>query len=274
MVVLSETSITNRDAARSNALPGRLKSIVLGMRHTVSYAGLSSQALDVIRSVHRDQLQDADAIRDRLFAAARRFPHELDFLLCSHDQPEAPRLIKVTSDATYEGADYHWIGNAQSARALAALETPIQHPQNPPDFQSAEERVLTQRFFQYMEKSLDPNVGGAVVNCLCSPFGHCYQDHAGTHSWDRISTLDSTPPEVRAAEHRTGGTSYSYHVYSPATRGTGVVGFFLEQAGVGFIHCPLERDDPLRVKAADQSEFSAMLRGWPNGRVDEPPRDS
>jgi len=46
IVVMSDTAISDRDAIRSNLIPGRLKSVVVGPKMTISYAGLSSQALE------------------------------------------------------------------------------------------------------------------------------------------------------------------------------------------------------------------------------------
>ena len=256
---MSDTSINNRDSAHPNAIPGRLKSIVISDRMTVSYAGLSSQALDAVRSLRHKRISSTDDAIEFLEREARSYAGELDFILCSHENSEIPRLVKITADAACEGADFYWIGNSESASALSRFETSYNEPQDAPDWQSSEERRFANRFHEYMRQSRDPNVGGAVISCLCSPFGHCYQDHVGTHAWGTITIPDPTPVEVRAAEHRTGAVSYSYLVYCPAQRGVALVGFYLEQPGIGFLYLPLERDEPIRIAAADQDQFRRVV---------------
>lgn len=258
IVVMSDTAISNRNAAHPNAVPGRLKSIVVSTTLTISYAGLSSQALDAIRSVRVLRLGLSTAI-EALLEASRRHQGALDFLICSHEDKESARLIKISDSQVYEGANYYWIGNADSARAFARYESNYRHPDNPPDYQSAEEREFTHRFFDYVENSRDPNVGGAVVNCLCSEYGHCYQDHAGVNHWEPITVPDPTPPEIKFALHKSGRASFSYHLYCPAERGVALVGYYMEQPGVGFLHVPLEQDDPIPVTAASEGEFRRVV---------------
>jgi hypothetical protein len=265
IVVMSDTAISNRDAAHPNVVPGRLKSIVLNRTLTVSYAGLSSQALDVIRFIRKRGYGATRAIEE-LLAASRQHQGELDFLLCSHEENESPRLVKIADSAVYEGASHYWIGNADSARALARYDSNYQHPGNAPDYQSSEEREFTHRFFEYVGQSCDPNVGGAIINCLCSDYGHCYQDHAGVHHWEPITIPDPTPPVVRASLHKSGRASFAYHVYCPAERGVALVGFYMEQPGIGYLHLPLEQDDPVQVSASSEAEFRRLVSAAASAR--------
>lgn len=259
VVIMSDTAIFNKNAAHPNALPGRLKAVVLRQDLTISYAGLSSQALDAIREVRRLDLSPADAV-DALQSACRRYPDELDFLLCSHENRTSPRLVKITSAGVYEGADQYWIGHVESAQALAKhpLEDHYSGAQLV-DFQSASERQFVDRFFDYMQKSRDPNIGGAVVNCLCSEFGHCYQDHVGDMCWEPFSISDLNPPEVRSTLERSGRGSFVYHLYCPAERGVALVGFYMPQPGIGYLYVPLTHDDPILVQASSEADFRKIV---------------
>lgn len=267
IVVMSDTAISNRDAAHPNVIPGRLKSVVINTQLTVAYAGLSSQALDAIRSVHKFKLSTSDAI-NALLEASCRHGGEVDFLLCSHEDTSHPRLVKIADSTVYEGADYYWIGNSESARALARYDTSDRHPENAPDYQAPAEREFTHRFFEYMHHVRDPHVGGAIVNCLCSDHGHCYQDHGAVHHWEPITIPDPTPLEAKAALHRSGRASFADHVYCPAERGVALVGFYMEQPGFGHLHIPLERDDPIPVSASSQAEFRKIVSAAARARSD------
>ena len=259
IVVLSDTQIDNRDATRPNIIPGRLKSVVLNEALTVSYAGLSSQAMDAIRSVHRGLPQPTEQVFEALVEASGRHHGELDFILCSHEKPDAPRLVKVSDGLVSEGADFYWIGNQSSASAFSKLELPPVQGSNITEPMSLAEAEFSRRFHEYVYSSRDPNVGGAVVNCLCSPFGHCYQDHAGSMAWDVIVFPDSTDPAEKQGKHKTGITSFSYHVYSAIERGIAIVGLYLEQPEVGFLYAPLEVDDAVQLNASDQAQFRELV---------------
>jgi tRNA threonylcarbamoyladenosine modification (KEOPS) complex Cgi121 subunit len=50
---MSDTMITDKGSARDNIIPGRLKSIVINSWLTISYAGLSTQAIDAIRKINK-----------------------------------------------------------------------------------------------------------------------------------------------------------------------------------------------------------------------------
>lgn len=260
IVVLSDTQITDRNATRANVIPGRLKSIVLSETLTVAYAGLSSQAMDAVRGIHRRLPQSTTQVLDSLIEASAFHNGELDFLLCSHEDPSAPRLVKVSDGMVSEGADFYWVGNQSSASALSKFDLPpVPGTTNIADPLSLAESEFFRRFREYVSSSLDPNVGGAVVNCLCSPYGHCYQDHAGVMSWDVITIPDRTDPGEKLAQHKTGISSFSYHLYSAVERGVAIVGLYMEQPGVGFLYAPLELDDAVPLNASDQSLFRELV---------------
>lgn len=257
IVVLSDTQITNRGSARPNILPGRLKSIVIHERMTLSYAGLSTQALDVIRRLARAPLPTNRTI-DVLLAASQEHRGDVDFLLCSHEETEAPRLIKISGDRVAEGADFYWIGNASSASEMSRLELPaFQYSRSESEF-SKQETDFTWRFHEYLHSTKNPDVGGVMINCLCSPHGHCYQDRAGAMTWN-AQLFPQDDEFERLAQHKTGASSFSYHLYSAQQRGVPVVGLYLEQPGVGYLYVPLEQDEALRLDAGDQGQFRALV---------------
>lgn len=268
IVVMSDTMISDVDALRPNRVPGRLKSVVLNEWLTVSYAGLSLQALDAIRKLGADKHLTTETAISALCSASRSFDGEIDFLVCSHEMPIQPRLLKISEGKVSEGQDLYWIGNQESARALANLELPPMEGDSGSDYYSLAERQFTRRFHTYVDKIPDPAVGGMVMNCLASPFGHCYQDHLGAYV-ERGMIPDPLSPELRAEMNKAGMNGYfSYAVLTAPHRGVAIVGVYFEQAGVGFIHAPLECDDPQKIFAQTQSEFQTVIAARPRKRAD------
>jgi hypothetical protein len=121
-----------------------------------------------------------------------------------------------------------------------------------------------------VRESAFPGVGGFSFTLLGSPFGHCYQAHAGSLSWAIVSSSDIMTPEYRRFEE-TGTAHYEYTMVETC-RGAGVAGAFLPQIGLGFIYSPLEpgeRLEPglvlrrsgvtLRALCAEVSQIAAKL---------------
>lgn len=269
IVVMSDTMISDERSHRTRKrIPGRLKSIVLNRWLTVSYAGLSIQSIDTIRELKAANPTTTDAAVDYLRDVAANQKNEVDFLVCSHERPDRPRLIKISGERASEGQDFYWIGSPTAAGELARLELPAVQGESGGEYFSIEETRFTYRFHQYIKHATDPSVGGMVINCLASPYGHCYQNHYGAYV-DQVTIPDPVEPSLRQRMNDAGMNGYyKYAVMTPAERGLALVGTYFEQARIGFIHEPLIQDDPEKVEAEDQNEFQAILAGRSKSRGD------
>jgi hypothetical protein len=261
IVVMSDTMISDEGSHHpNNSIPGRLKSIVLNRWFTVSYAGLAIQAMDAIRRIAESRDIATDGVVSQLQETSRQFRGEIDFLICSHEDLSNPRLVRVCAAQVSEGQDLYWIGNANSAALLARLELPPLPGESGGEYFSIEESRFTRRFHDYVAQGTDSHVGGVVINCLASPFGHCYQDHIGVRV-DEVTIPDPLPPNIRQQLNQAGMNGYySYAVLTSPERGDALVGIYFEQAGTGYIHQPLKRDDPEKVRASSQTEFQRLIR--------------
>ena len=257
IVVLSDTMISDASARADNILPGRLKSIVLNNTLTISYAGLSTQALDAIRAVYRNPPGSVHSVIEFLAATSEEFAGEIDFLVCSHE--DSAKLFKISGGKTFVGADFYWIGNATAVTELSQLEMQQPKTENLPDYLSEEEIHFTNRFTTYLRDGRCPGVGGAAVNCLCSEYGHCYQDHANAFSWDTI-IIGQDNYSQRQEANKTGMLHFEYNVYSAEKRGQAIVGLLLGQSGVGFVHDPLNRDDAEKIVGLTHDQFAKLVR--------------
>lgn len=259
IIVLSDTMISDANARADNILPGRLKSIVLNKTLTVSYAGLSSQALDAIRAIHQNPNASVQSTIEFLTVTSKRFDGELDFLVCAH--MESAKLLKISSGRTCEGADFYWIGNAQAVSELSQIEVQQAKIENLPDYLCEEEIHFTNRFQTYLREGRCAGVGGAVVNCLCSDCGHYYQDHANAFSWDEV-IIGQDDYDQRQKTNKTGMYHFEYNIYSPEQRGQAIVGLFLGQSNVGFIHDPLHYNDAEKISGMNHAEFAKFVRSY------------
>jgi hypothetical protein len=259
IVVMCDTMIANDNLLRPNSVPGRLKAIVLSESLTIAYAGLSNLALQDVRALKQvPGLTTAQAVAF-LRNASDRSAGAVDFLVCSHEIPENGRLIKIAEGKAFEGPDIFWIGNADSAREVARMSLPPLPGESGGEYYSLEERQFVRRFHTYVEKNEDRAVGGMVINCLASQYGHCYQDHLGVFV-ERVTVPDPVEPELRLQMQRSGMDGYySYGVHCAPVRGVAIVGAHFEQAGIGFVYDPLHEDEAEKVRVASQQEFQALI---------------
>lgn len=254
--VMSDTMITDKGSARNNIIPGRLKSIVINSWLTISYAGLSTQAIDAIRNINKGKNISTKSSIDYLKQVSLDHFGELDFIICSHESD--PKIIKIYNGQVFQGANTYWIGTFNAAREFSKIEIPIAESMSLPDSISLEEMKFKNSFFQFMREHNCDGIGGAIIDCLCSPYGHCYNTHAEAFSWDTICIGNDNPIE-REEKNKTGMYHYEYHVYSTSKRGQPIVGFYLNQAKVGFIYDPIHYDEAMKIERLSHSEFASLI---------------
>lgn len=254
--VMSDTMISSERFARDNVIPGRLKSIVVNEWLTISYAGLSTQAIDAIRKLYKNSSITTDSAIQYLVDLSTKYLNGLDFIVCSHENNV--RLMKISNGTVYEGANAYWIGNLQAATELSKVVIPKTEINDLPHCISVEEVIFKNAFNTYMRENKCKGIGGAIIDCLCSPYGHCYNTHAGAFSWDTI-ILGKDDYEERQEINKTGMYHYEYNVQSTSVRGQAVVGFYLNQAKIGYIYDPIHYDEAKRIENVSLSSFSNLI---------------
>jgi hypothetical protein len=254
--VMSDTMISSAGVARDNIIPGRLKSIVINQWLTISYAGLSTQAIDAIRKIYNTSNITTEWVLKYLIVVSSQYSDELDFIVCSHEN--GVRLVKVSNGRISEGAKAYWIGSVQAANELSRVTIPNNEIEGLPDYMSVEEVIFKNAFNTYMRENRCTGIGGAIIDCLCSPYGHCFNTHAASFSWDTI-VLGRDDFDERQEKNRTGMYHYEYHVSSTSARGQSVVGFYLDQAKLGFIYDPIHYDEAMKIESIGLSEFSRLV---------------
>lgn len=254
--VMSDTMISSESFTRDNIIPGRLKSIVLNEWLTISYAGLSTQAIDAIRVPYGCSSITTDSVVQCLVETSAKYMNELDFIVCSHENDA--RLIKIANGVVSEGANAYWIGNLQAATELSKVVIPKTEFNDLPDYISAEEIIFKNSFNTYMRENRCKGIGGAIIDCLCSPYGHCYNTHAGAFSWDTI-ILGKDNYKERQEKNKTGMYHYEYNVQSTSARGQAIVGFYLNQAQTGFIYDPIHYDEAMKIEDVGLTRFSHLI---------------
>lgn len=188
IVTVSDTVILDPNAAGPNALPGRLKSVVLNDRVTVTYAGLANQALTAIRQAWRALGKGATVadVEELLRSATDTYGGHVDFLVASHI-PE-PRLTKIAGGQVFCGVDYYWIGDPEAANSVSRIAQQFDPMPSTGEVSEGELRFVG-AFLQLVANGQRDSVGGMAFVALASPYGHCYQDHvAGIESsWGDMS---------------------------------------------------------------------------------------
>ena len=257
ILVMSDTMISDSDGTHDNIIPGRLKTIVLNKTLTISYAGLSIQAIDCIRRIKRNlNSMSLNEIVDLLSECSVINDSKIDFILCSH--VEEIRLLKISGESIFEGSETYWIGNQQAAKELSLIKASDNVVENHPDYVTSDEIAFRNICYNFFRETRCKGIGGAIIDCLCSPYGHCYQGHAGAFSWDTI-ILGRDNREKRKEFNKTGTYHYEYNVYASPERGQALIGLFLPQCGVGFYYDPLHHDEAIKVVNTTLHEFSFTI---------------
>lgn len=137
IIVMSDTMISSRDGTPPNVFPGRLKSIVVNDWLTISYAGLSTQAVDVIRHISKIPHLTINSAISYLLGMNSFHNDKIDFIVCSHET-EA-RLLKISNGAIYDGEDHYWIGNPTAVNEISKNQQKLPKSEKFPDYIAHEE---------------------------------------------------------------------------------------------------------------------------------------
>ena len=258
IIVLSDTMISDPDACGSSVIPGRLKSVIVSNEMAISYAGLTNQAIDIIRDARSSFLnkKDLSEIITILVTGTQRYRGLVDFIVATH--MPTPALHKVADGQVSSGSDFYWIGDSKASSRLYRImnDSPKWQGGDPG---TAAEMDLTRAFIDLVCEHATPEVGGFCFNCLGSPLGYRYQNHAGDFSWYPIQLGVPYDEEARRAYERTGTASYSYSLTSATERGLAVTGAFLPQADLGYLYSPLDLDDPTKLYPVTLQELSLAV---------------
>ncbi len=252
--VMSDTMISCKSGVKNNIIPGQLKSIIVNKWLTISYAGLSIQAIDAVRAIYRSPKFTTDYVIVYLKQISQTYFGELDFIIISHEK--TARLIKISNNRVFEGADLYWIGSSEAVRELSSYKLKISYTQN---VIPSDETLFIATFIEFMKKTRSSVVGGAVIDCLCSPYGHTYKSHSGVFSWDTINLGKSSETKDRDTINKTGMYQFEYDISRPLERGIAIIGFYLRQAKTGFIYDPIHYDDAMKIVNMEVDLFNELV---------------
>jgi hypothetical protein len=245
MVIATDTMITDKDEGRADSIPGRLKGIVLSPYVSVAYAGHADPAVFTIRRAHQRLLETGN-VREAaklLIEASSRSDIDVEFILAFHENGR-PFMHKVTAQGISDDLDNCFIGDADVVRNVLDGE-PSQLAEALPDIgmEIEESRFRSAFLALFADRGIriNSNVGGLPITLNASPYGHSYNGHAISISWDAIDLAVGITPTQHIAR-RAGETAWSYNVVDGALRGVAVIGVALPQAGIGFVYSPLIKD--------------------------------
>jgi hypothetical protein len=257
-VMLSDTMISDRNAAHPDIIPGQLKAVVVSEKLSVGYAGRKGIALNAIREV-RDSIMHGvslNSVLELLSDASCLEESATDFLVISHLEEAA--LYKICGGEVRGGGDYYWIGDGDAIRIIrVAFEEEVAIA-DLPDYVPEEEIKLHQAFAKVLEHASLPTIGGFYFHLLASALGHCYVNHAGSYAWDQVSLGVISTAEYQKFR-QSGTASWEYSITSSVRRGIGLTGAYLPQPRLGFIYDPLENDSPITVRDTTLEAVSAEV---------------
>jgi hypothetical protein len=266
ILMVSDTKLTRSDGTiRSGSgdqrihdyVPGCLKSLVLSLKLSVGYAGISAKAIRTIRALtHKiDCSLDLAGALEFLQLASR--DGTVDFIVVSHI--DGPQILKVRDGSVSGDQDFHWIGDQEVCSLfLASIEEQreqhrrtIVHPDDRAYFDEFHEESCFRGGWSSLllkSPSLTQSVGGIPIDVLCSPHGHCYQGGGGAFNANAIQITANGQwfgPDGQKVPPLYG--QYSYSLVGSALRGVPVIGVWLQETCTGYLYDPIESDLPERM---------------------------
>ncbi len=250
VAVAADTMISDRSLGRADAIPGRLKAVVLNATMSVAYAGHAEPALDSIRRANAALLAsgEPEKVENILLEAAADSSHDVEFITVRHIYG-VPELKKITARGITSDLDAAFLGDAAAVGDVLSGERAADAIAQPDMGISAEEIAFWSAFNRlFVDRGIlvREAVGGIPTCLIASPHGHTYQGCGISMAWDAVDLRTGITAEQHLARH-TGASEWRFSVISSRLRGVAVLGLAIPQAGVGFIYSPLADEALTRI---------------------------
>lgn len=239
--ILSDSMITDAGTTVQEIIPGQLKTIVLNEGVSISYSGSTNKAIAKIREIRRDLSERIyfDEVLESLTEYTSGENVDVDFLVSSH--VGIPKLYKISGGQIHYGLGMYWIGNDEVAeRVLEEFGKDKQVNIELPVHMTREEYRFREAFKNAVSVKDLPQAGGIVFDCIGTPRGYHYNNHAVVHTGDRMAVDITFEYSDQWAHENPGRGSYSLSLVSPKERSLAVTGAFFERSNTGFIYSPLD----------------------------------
>jgi len=266
--ILSDSMISDSNTTDHNVIPGQLKTIVLSKEVSISYSGSANKAIYKIREIRKDLTKRIyfEEILESLTEFTGDEKGDVDFIVSSH--VGIPKLYKIADGQIHYGLDMYWIGNAEAAgRVLEEIERDDRVIDGLPNHMTQGEYKFREAFKNAVFEQDIPQAGGLIFDCIGSPGGYRYNNHAMVHAGDAMVldiTFDYT---AQWAYEKPGTECYTFSLVSPNERSLAVTGAFVEQNNMGFIYSPLDPDldlDGDEVLGQPETIYPVTLKGFVN----------
>ncbi len=266
--ILSDSMISDTNTTDNNVIPGQLKTIVLNKEVSVSYSGSTNKAISRIREIRTDLSKRIyfEEILESLSEFTADENGEVGFIVSSH--MGIPKLYKIADGQIHYGLDTYWLGNEDAAaRVLEGFEKDDRVIGELPNNMTLEEYKLRDAFKNAVYERESPYAGGLVFDCIGTPGGYRYNNHAMVHAGEKMSLDIAFDNTAKPAYDKPGPGSYSLSLVSPNERSLAVTGAFFERNNMGFIYSPLDPDLDLRgedVLGKPEAIYLVTLKGFVN----------
>lgn len=257
IAVMSDTMISDFSKIKPDAIPGTLKSLVLDLHLTVSYAGIVEIAISAIRRAKCiwTSSRNLETVLSYLLEVTQE--DACEFIVTAHTP--SPRLHVIKRSNLSVNLDVCWIGDRTPIGKMQLLSMP--NDIELPAWQSADEFQFTSAFSALFARSAQINecVGGVPVNQISSPVGHAYQSILCVSVTDITHGSWGTPEAERLArefeQH-----DYKFNSVAPDERGVALFAIHMPQANAAYIHSPLEWDQPKKLEGVNLTQVRNALK--------------
>jgi hypothetical protein len=261
MIVASETMISDQNAWRADIIPGALKTVILTLDLSVSYAGDMEWAMMAIRQVSRTPAMMVD--KQALLQHLQQFTinDRCEFIVAFH--AAGSHLRKIWCGNISGDLEDCSISNRAALSDFDAYEAAMPTSDQPDKYETENRFVGAWTGWQQEWDQNHYAIGGFFLTQLCSPRGYCYNNAGSVYNWDMVNLSISDTKEKsiqRAEDHDSGLTQYTYQIAGPNARGVAIFGAYMPQPRTGFIYSPLIAHAPVsKLNRIGQSEFFSEL---------------
>lgn len=252
----ADAKISDPDQLRNNPLKGALK-LVATNNFCIGYAGRYLGALDAIRNIQKQKIDDFGQVTEHLLEVHRDSGGEVDFLIAVYIP--TLMLIRIKGGDAEMDLESTWIGDPDAFAAYQELYHSITPVISESEEQSEKYEIISKMsdaLSQLVREGKYESVGDFTVSVRSSSNGFKYLGNAMVFpAPQQIPSGIETAIKFGTAQQ--GG--YAYSVLCSLTPNVGAIGVHFHQGNIGALYHPLESDEAIVYSGVTFETFKDLV---------------
>ncbi len=241
----SDARLSYPDQLKNSPLKGALKLVSIN-DVCIGYAGTYTVAIDALRHIRDNKLNDFGEIVEYLSNINIQSNCDVDFLVATHIPSIS--IIKIANKEVEFDTSSTWIGDAEAFSEYQRIYHTLPSPPKNEEFSNEENEKyeimtrMSDALSTLVRENTFDTIGDFTISVRSSNSGFIYLGNAMANIVSQ-SIPSEIPTTLKFGTAQQGG--YAYTVMTPISTNIGAIAVHFHQGNVGALYHPLKKDEAI-----------------------------